>query len=1139
MALLQKIFQADRRRRPWCSKGTRKEPNFLSPEKLTSHKWWQPPEFDPSQIRLIVFTDSDSVKKLRFDSKTVKKVDQSPCKAQSTSRSSRNRRWGLLNTSSCSSQDGSSSDGSSNEEYQYIRGRASDIPLLGEMLFGSVAMSYKGSMTKVHTMKSPPQLMLSQVFQSKKPEENDQEEKDSISLFGAEGSIPQTIKNIYQSESESIAHSMPVAIPANSPYHSLEEDNSDFSASGSFIGPIPSPGSTLSSGSTTTPNNSLHRRWLRNQVTSMEYVARKKSADVSSTEAPIARKKKPKIGVSIVISLPEGVGEQFKTFFFSHFSMFEHHFLRLCDDIERILIYHRKSILNSSMEALEKFRHTVASFYSAPRIQRPIWLNMMSYPQQRSHLCQHLIKLLVCELDAHNNKQTNFFMARLLTAVLTHHLAWVPTVMPSGSTPSRAYLDKHSSSMLDLLAQSHPYNPLWAQLGDLYGAIGYPNKIARTVVVGKRADVVCRILYILSYFIRCSEVHEKDLQCNDFTVHFDPEGHVFTWSLSMDETSQDVAEFETSVSVSEQSSTARTDSGFADGQDGLSRDNISLSQGEEFNCFNKPPVCCKTCKACVEGNKDLICKFAKREIPKSEDSCHMEEIKTRDFQKLLECQSLCSSLTVVSDDSTASTVCDEMSKVSGDERGKTPVPGDNPSRETESKHAEEGNKLCQEVVQKENGFNKSNGSDNFERDVTSRTCETQKLNCTWKETPDVSDELIKCAVNDVQYECSIEYEVPVGRSVSLEQEEVNFPKMRPDVHQKNPDLAIQLREQHHNSQKSFPNLECECERVCVETSGVLSPGKEPSGGHTSFVDSLLMLCENCLKQSKNPQVEGTEGFGCVKNIEKEESRSRHGSGQCPGSVRGSLLRGISSVSEGSLTSSTLTYQSEFVVFNQEELPLAVQHFRDGNHTREEEEDLDDSYISNIGRSLLGGYMQQYVPDLALHGTPCIDLPQVGKDLVLAAEHSVLDEPTAEAVCIIANTDKWTVDLVSSERYHSNTDKPLGQEVATSHMVQTLLESVQALAHETGRKMETDFFLMHLEDRLQEIYFSSTVLASYLERNPGATTKELSLNLGFSVSDFQLLLSVTSVHSPHVIMSVLKESYEKQRSSPERAPSPSV
>lgn len=72
------------------------------------------------------------------------------------------------------------------------------------------------------------------------------------------------------------------------------------------------------------------------------------------------------------------------------------------------------------------------------------------------------------------------------------------------------------------------------------------------------------------------------------------------------------------------------------------------------------------------------------------------------------------------------------------------------------------------------------------------------------------------------------------------------------------------------------------------------------------------------------------------------------------------------------------------------------------------------------------------------------------------KYSVLDEPTAEAVCIVANTDKWTVDLVSSDRSHGNVEKYLGQEVATSHMVQTLLESVQSLAQETGRTLESDF-----------------------------------------------------------------------------------
>ncbi|TEA27867.1 hypothetical protein DBR06_SOUSAS13810013, partial [Sousa chinensis] len=39
--------------------------------------------------------------------------------------------------------------------------------MLGEMMFGSVAMSYKGSTLKIHYIRSPPQLMVSKVFSAR------------------------------------------------------------------------------------------------------------------------------------------------------------------------------------------------------------------------------------------------------------------------------------------------------------------------------------------------------------------------------------------------------------------------------------------------------------------------------------------------------------------------------------------------------------------------------------------------------------------------------------------------------------------------------------------------------------------------------------------------------------------------------------------------------------------------------------------------------------------------------------------------------------------------------------------------------------------------------------------------------------
>ncbi|KAG8507815.1 Folliculin-interacting protein 1, partial [Galemys pyrenaicus] len=83
-------------------------------------------EFDPSQIRLIVYQDCERRgRNVLFDSSVKRK----------------------------------------NEDISVSGSRcSSDASMLGEMMFGSVAMSYKGSTLKIHQIRSPPQLMLSKVF---------------------------------------------------------------------------------------------------------------------------------------------------------------------------------------------------------------------------------------------------------------------------------------------------------------------------------------------------------------------------------------------------------------------------------------------------------------------------------------------------------------------------------------------------------------------------------------------------------------------------------------------------------------------------------------------------------------------------------------------------------------------------------------------------------------------------------------------------------------------------------------------------------------------------------------------------------------------------------------------------------------
>jgi hypothetical protein len=72
---------------------------------------------------------------------------------------------------------------------------------------------------------------------------------------------------------------------------------------------------------------------------------------------------------------------------------------------------------------------------------------------------------------------------------------------------------------LDALSKSHPYNPLWAQLGELYGALGFPLKVAKTIVTSgaKKVELLNRILSSLTYFIRCSEVEKRVIERQDST----------------------------------------------------------------------------------------------------------------------------------------------------------------------------------------------------------------------------------------------------------------------------------------------------------------------------------------------------------------------------------------------------------------------------------------------------------------------------------------------------------------------------------------------------------------------------------------------------------------------------------------------
>uniref|UniRef100_A0A8C5RFB3 Folliculin interacting protein 1 n=1 Tax=Laticauda laticaudata TaxID=8630 RepID=A0A8C5RFB3_LATLA len=455
---------------------------------------------------------------------------------------------------------------------------SSDANMLGEMMFGSVAMSYKGSTLKIHQIRSPPQLMLSKVFTA----------RTGSSIYGSLNTLQDSLEFINQdnntlkpdhttvmngllmnigfsqlcSPRRAFSEQGPLRLirsasffavhsnPMDMPGRELNEDRDSgiarsASLSSLLITPFPSPGSSLNRSCA----SSYQRRWRRSQTTSLENGVFPRwsveesfnlSDDHSSPNPGIVRKKKIAIGVIFSLSKDEEENSKFNEFFFSHFPLFESHINKLKSAIEQAMKTSRRSAdasqrslaYNRIVDALNEFRATICNLYTMPRITEPVWLTMMSGMPEKNQLCHHFMKEFTFLMEQASRNQ---FLPALLTAVLTNHLAWVPTVMPNGQPPIRIFLEKHSSQTVDMLAKSHPYNPLWAQLGDLYGAIGSPVRLSKTVVVGKRQDLVQRLLYFLTYFIRCSELQETHLLENGEDEAIVMPGTVITTTLAKGE----------------------------------------------------------------------------------------------------------------------------------------------------------------------------------------------------------------------------------------------------------------------------------------------------------------------------------------------------------------------------------------------------------------------------------------------------------------------------------------------------------------------------------------------------------------------------------------------------------------------------
>uniref|UniRef100_A0A8C9F1Q8 UDENN FNIP1/2-type domain-containing protein n=1 Tax=Pavo cristatus TaxID=9049 RepID=A0A8C9F1Q8_PAVCR len=1125
---------------------------------------WPLPEFDPSQIRLIVYQDCERRgRNVLFDSSAKRKIEDvsvsklcSDAQVRVFGKCCQLKPGGDSSSSLDSSINSTSSFSDAKEQCPKYQGSrcSSDANMLGEMMFGSVAMSYKGSTLKIHQIRSPPQLMLSKVFTARtgssiygslntlqdslefiNQDSNTLKPDHSTIMNGLLGNIglsqlcsprrafsEQGPLRLIRSASFFAVHSNPMDMPGR---EQNEDRDSGIARSASLssllITPFPSPGSSFNKSCA----SSYQRRWRRSQTTSLENGVFPRwsmdesfnlSDDSSGPSPGIVRKKKIAIGVIFSLSRDEDENNKFNEFFFSHFPLFESHMNKLKSAIEQVNTASSDSsacIAVCSPSALSDFISN--SCYLFTRVGSTFYL---SSSPRKMHCCNLLLSVPAESLCQ--------FLPALLTAVLTNHLAWVPTVMPNGQPPIRIFLEKHSSQSVDMLAKTHPYNPLWAQLGDLYGAIGSPVRLAKTVVVGKRHDLVQRLLYFLTYFIRCSELQETHLLENGEDEAIVMPGTVITTTLEKGEVEE--SEY-VLVTVHK------------------NRGNLLPKESEEARA---PNCSCKNCK-CPISLAQNIEGVSQQEREDAQNTPKVELETSSDESR-----------TIVPDDGQEDAADGHQPRPCQDTTLESVVCTGSSSPEKRAL-AESGLEAPANVWRNEDVLEAGGQAIGATRSpgIAVEKKPPDKLFC----------DAFPCSAAEAQTKVTF----LIGDSMS-------------------PDSDIELRSQavveqiarHHSPPAAEEGVSadqnCEAKQTVEDQNrdcGTAEPFPQVASEH----------------QSWNPNAYNAESMSLFDdNFTDDGSVETRTMDDHPGQAAAELLTHSSSLEfSKKLCTKTSKPPSEFCTFmdsvrqetykncfaeqdQREKISIRVPHgdresaekkvapgidwdiprnessdsalgdseSEDAGHelTRPssnyyggEQEDWAEEYeipfpgsklvevnsvqpsIANFGRSLLGGYCSSYVPDFVLQGIGSDEKLRhcLVSDLSHAVQHPVLDEPIAEAVCIIADTDKWTVQVASSQR--RMIDNKLGKEVLVSSLVSNLLHStLQLYKH----NLSPNFCVMHLEDRLQELYFKSKMLSEYLKGQMRVHVKELGVVLGIESSDLPLLAAVASTHSPYVAQILL-------------------
>eukprot|EP00117_Sycon_ciliatum_P037031 scpid54444/ scgid2158/ Folliculin-interacting protein 1 len=233
-------------------------------------------------------------------------------------------------------------------------------------------------------------------------------------------------------------------------------------------------------------------------------------------------------------------------FLHTHWPLLMRHTLRVRDGIESAVT--SKLFLKNSpafVEAQEDLCRRIASLWSAPRVESPVWLSLSAFEYSRRQIGCGFVREFIRVSKEFRTGGHDRFLPSVLTAVLSHHVGWVASVQDGslrrsltdsklaypdegdkdGNTATTAGADGSTAFGYQQPPTGNcAVDALHRQMSEVHGALCWPRHLARTVVVGQAADAVAVMLHVLTFFIRSSDIIDttSDLrrECKDAAGSF-------------------------------------------------------------------------------------------------------------------------------------------------------------------------------------------------------------------------------------------------------------------------------------------------------------------------------------------------------------------------------------------------------------------------------------------------------------------------------------------------------------------------------------------------------------------------------------------------------------------------------------------